>query len=331
MLKSHISKKQKDSITFDEYLKEEHVWTPQDIGRNSISGLLEPVKDQFSFLGAGKVKEPLQVPPTQYRKVTPREFDTYLKSIEQVIDKYSLNKQLGSDSGMSFNLFKDQLETDLVGLEDVISKYNLNSKIQGKAVRPRMLASNVPPKEIVPTVFTDSNFDLSNPHVFSAITDFKDVIGASATDSSSIRKEIQDKLKHYSETIEIYLLKEISKRSTSFFEALSHLKALQIEAQYCSEQILKLKGSIDALSKTTAKKGLEVVKLKRRRGNVAIIHNAVRLFSQLKQTQPLIRLMISQADYVSALDLLDIGSSIINGKSITATGKERPLETVTKG
>jgi hypothetical protein len=192
-----------------------------------------------------------------------------------------------------------------------------------------MLSASIPSKDVVPIVFKDKNFDLTNPHVFSAVTDFKDVIGSSSMDAGSINKELQEKLTHCSDTIEIYLLKEISKRSVSFFDALSHLKALQIEAQYCGDQIAKLRENIEALSRTTAKKGLEVVRIKRRRGNVAIIHGAVKLFSQLKQTQPLIQLLHTQSDYVGALDLIDTACAIINGHSKPEVPDK--LETLCKG
>jgi hypothetical protein len=277
------------------------------------------------------LKESIQVPPTHVRKISPREFDPYLKSIEHVIDKYSLNKQMGFETGMAFVLFKDQLDTDLIGVESLITKYSLNSK-QGKVAKARMLPANVPPRDVVPATFKDPNFNLSNPHIFSAVTDFKDVIGLSASDVLSIRKEIQDKLKYYSEIIEIYLLKEISLRSTSFFEALSYLKTLQIEAQSCGDKIGKLKIRIENLSKAISKKGLEVVKLTRRRGNVAVLTNAVQLYSQLKQTQPLIQLMISQADYVGALDLLDAGCVTITGQNKFAVNESvGRIETVSKG
>lgn len=263
------------------------------------------------------------MPATQFRRVKEDEFDPYLKSLESVIDKYQLNKRLGAaamDGIPQLGQTVDELVMDLNGMEDIISKYltatvsqGNNLKVPSKTQRTRMLSASVPSKDIVPSVFNDKSFDLSNPHMFSAVTEFKDVIGASS-DAILIIKELEDKLSNYSDTIEIYLLKEISKRSTSFFDALSHLKALQIETQYCGDQIATLRGSIETLSQTTAKKGLEVVRIKRRQGNLSIINGAVRLFSQLKRTQPLIRLMISQSDFVGALDMIDVSFSIISGK-----------------
>ncbi|KAI8910410.1 Vps54-like protein-domain-containing protein [Gorgonomyces haynaldii] len=320
--------------TFEDILEEEHPWTTKDIGVNAISGLLNESTQEFSFL-TKKQDNIVAAPPTQFRRIRNTEFEAYVKSLTDVIDKYQLNKALGTGAMEGIPQLgpsADDLDNEIQHLDESVARHLLQQPQQKgitKVERARMISANASSKDTIPTIFSEKDFDLKNPHIFSAVTEYKDVVGVSATDALAVSKQLQDQLSHLLDTVEVHLLKEISRRSSSFFEALSHLKALHGEIQTCVDQIDGLKAGLKAVSDTTAKKALAVVQLKRRRGNVAMLSMAVKMANDLKNTPPVIQELLSQADYVGALDMLDEASGWLRGE--TKNDKHDQVEVITNG
>lgn len=313
-------------------LAAEHAWTAADIGRNAISGLLNDPPSlatiPFGFLlPRTGLKESLSVPPTLFRRVLQHEFDPYLRAIEPVIDRFHLNRVLGVaavDGVPLLGVAVDDLDHELAGNRPVIDKYlhgiadnSLAHKSPNKRERARILSAKpLPAKDTIPSVFA-ANFSLRNQLTFNEAVGARTVTAPAAADGVSPNKTLRDQLTHYADTAEIHLLQEISRRSSSFFEALTHLKSLQLETESCVEKIATLKDKINGLSDVAATKGLEVVRIRRRRGNIAALFESVKVLSELKETHPFIQEMLIHADYVGALDALDKAGRIIHGKHKT--------------
>nr|KAJ3421355.1 hypothetical protein HK105_003773 [Polyrhizophydium stewartii] len=314
---------------FEEVLNSEHPWSVKDIGNNAISGILnEPSAQEKSFLSGPKgllrgMDTLPVVPPTAIRKVRAAEFDPYLKTLADVIDKHQLNRALGmaaTEGIPQLGASSDSLDLASVGLPEF---EDLTARVLGAAAggpkgiskmqRTRMLSANAPPLSSVPSIFLDKDFDLANPHVFSAVCEYMDITGTSSADSAATNKQLQDKLTHYLDTVEVHLLKEISRRSSSFFAALANLQELHSETEECVVKIGGLRKSLSNVSQRTAKSGLEVVRLKRRRGNLGMLYGAVKLLVDIKHTQPMIQILLGHSDYVGALDLIENTSLVLRG------------------
>ncbi|KAI8924687.1 hypothetical protein BC831DRAFT_464348 [Entophlyctis helioformis] len=326
---------------FEEVLVAEHAWSVKDIGKNSISGILNDLstqeKSSFLALAAPKTLRGMDtlpaIPPTPIRKVRASEFDPYLRSLADVIDKYQLNRALGlaaTEGIPQLGISTDSLDLASVGMPEYT---DLTARVLGsgspshssapglafgskgisKMQRTRMLSANAPALASVPPVFLDKDFDLTNPHTFSAVIEYMDITGTSVADTATPNRLLQDKLTHYLDTIEVHLLKEISRRSSSFFAALSNLQGLHSETEECVAKIQSLRRTLAGVSHKTAMNGLDVIRLKRRRGNVGILYGAVKLLIDVKQTQPMIQILLGQADYVGALDLIEDTSLVLRG------------------
>lgn len=286
--------------------------------------------------GRSDLLSPIQ--PTPYRKIRAQEFEPYLKSLTDVFEKYQLNRALGEvamEGTPELDTAMDELDRDLKGLEDVVEKYLPNALLHGSAAktsitksqRARMLSVNAPSKDIIPAIFSDKNFDLENPNIFAAVTDYKDIIGVASPGASDASFVLQDTLTHYADTAEVYLLKEISRRAPAFFESLGHLKELDAETRECADQIAKLRLAVQDLEAINTTGPLNIVRLKRRHGNMTLLLNVVKSVGQLRDMQMLIKALLLQSDYTAALNLIDEASIIISGTSSTGSNSiaEAPI------
>lgn len=205
------------------------------------------------------------------------------------------------------------------------------SKNMDRLDRTRMLSSTNPSTwKSIPPVFNDSKFDLKNPDTFGQVVGFKDVVGFSSgqQQEETTYRLLTDQLTLYQDTIEVQLLQEISRRSSSFFGALENLQQLEKETEECVSKIEALRHSLNVIRETNIKRGLHVIRLKQTRSDLALLYGAVKLISQAKQSQPVIKMLLNQCDYVGALDVLDECSAFLVGHSSPDDDDQVVIETI---
>ncbi|CAZ79213.1 unnamed protein product [Tuber melanosporum] len=161
------------------------------------------------------------------------------------------------------------------------------------------------PLSTVPTIYFDENFQLENPRTFDVVSERSDVIrpipansaegsvsssGASVSSLNSQRRALatnailQEKLSWYMDTVEVHLISSISTASSSFFVALGDLRELHSEATASVQKIQSLRKELVRLDEEQAVKGLEIVRLRRRRDNIARLEGAVKQTERVLQT-----------------------------------------------
>ncbi|KAI8824862.1 Vps54-like protein-domain-containing protein [Fimicolochytrium jonesii] len=274
-------------------------------------------------------------PPTSIRKIQNNEFDPYIKSLGDVYNKYQLNRALGLQNAIEgtpiLSLGMDAASPSFANLDEITSRLGLapagkKGQPAGSPSRPNLRPSNAPALETVPKIFMESDFTLSNPHTFAVVCENGDITSPTNAGSTTTNGILQEKLSHYLDTVEVHLLREISRRSSSFFAALANLQALHQETQSCVAQIGALRKKLSNVSRTNAKQGVEVVRLKRRRGNIGVLYGVVTLVAEVRQTQPMIQLLLEQRDYVAALDMIEHTSTILRGSDAGRKGAEEGIE-----
>ena len=178
-----------------------------------------------------------------------------------------------------------------------------NSSPKRRRARRGSLA--VTPLSTVPTIYFDENFQLENPRTFDVVSERSDVIcptpansaegsvlssGASVSSLNSQRRALatnailQEKLSWYMDTVEVHLISSISTASSSFFAALGDLRELHSEATASVQKIQGLRKELVRLDEEQAVKGLEIVRLRRRRDNIARLEGAVKQTERVLQT-----------------------------------------------
>jgi hypothetical protein len=186
--------------------------------------------------------------------------------------------------------------------------------------KTRMYSGNAPPVSSLPALYFEPTFSLGNPHTFAAVCEYADVTGISSSESFTTQRLLQEKLSHYLDVVEVHLIKEISTRAPSFFGALANLQALHQETQACVDRITELRDRLKKLSDTSIKKGLQIARFKRMRGNLDLFYGTVRLASEMKQTQPMIQVLLNEGDYVGALELIDHAGRYLKGQALYSGG-----------
>ncbi|CAJ0899655.1 4548_t:CDS:10 [Entrophospora sp. SA101] len=276
-----------------------------------ISGILNnPNSKSSNYVKPSKNDIP-SVPHTPIKKVKPVDFNNYLKQMTPLFKKYSQNKEIGTDES-SRNPYSLHLPLPT-------PTTFITPTITSPIVDQRLLESNIelPLLETVPSIFFDPNFNLENPRTFDAVCEQTDIIKGNPNDPSiSTNAILQEKLSHYLDTVEVHLTKEISLRSSSFFAALSNLQALHSETLECVTQIHKLREELARIDDTKAKKGLEIVRLKRRKANTGRLYEGIKMVAEIRSIQPMIQELLGQGDYFSALDLIDEANSLLHGGNV---------------
>ncbi|CAG8455568.1 4612_t:CDS:2 [Racocetra fulgida] len=298
----------------------------KDIGFNAISGVLNNPNAKVS----NKIK-PLKndipsVHRTAIRKVKPTDFKSYIRQISPVFERYIHNRDnqkplatsiLEANLGNLQSSYDDN-EIPAHRLESTRNPYTIpilpQSPDETQSLKPDI---ELPLLEVVPSIFFDPDFDLENPKTFDIVCEKTEDI-ENNIDSLSISTNaiIQEKLCLYLDTVEMHLVNEISLRSSSFFTALSNLRMLHSETLECVSQINNLRKKLARVENSQVKRGLEVVRLKRRRENIVKLYKGIRMIAEIRSTQPLIQMLLGQGDYFSAMDFIEKVNTVLRcGKS----------------
>ncbi|KAJ3338063.1 Vacuolar protein sorting-associated protein 54, partial [Kappamyces sp. JEL0680] len=244
-------------------------------------------------------------------------------SIADVIDKYQLHKALGSTAleGIPMLVAEGEESDGDEDFEEIRRLVPLKvARSMDRLNRTRMLSSTPQnQRTAVPELYSRKDFDLKNIQVFNGIVQDKDVVGLSSSEEDATYRKLQDKLTHHKDTIEVQLLQEISRRSSSFFSALSNLQQLERDTEVCVSKIDQLRKSLAQIKESNIKKGLQVIRMKQTKSDLSLLYGAVKLISQAKQCQPVIRVLLDQSDYIGALDLLEEAAAFLMGKQDLAS------------
>ncbi|KAI9350856.1 Vps54-like protein-domain-containing protein [Obelidium mucronatum] len=297
---------------YEALVDSEHVWSARDIGTNAIAGIItDPTKPNASRALKGMDALPM-IPPTQMRRVKPQEFEPYEKMLEPVLDRYMINQTLGAaaiEGAPMLGSLEQQLESgsfiDLVMATERILVDNTRKNQPDRSTHRRLLAAHAPPLDTVPELFFSKDFKLGTPATFSDVYEKADFSKLSVQDVNLTSSLLQNKLGVFCDTVDVYLVKEISKRSASFFNALSTLQALHLETQSCIDQIHHLREKMRTLTENTISPGLTVSRLHTRKDNVQKLHDAVEKIFKVQSNQEVIDALIRQKAFVDALELVE--------------------------
>ncbi|RIB02898.1 Vps54-like protein [Gigaspora rosea] len=291
-------------------------WTTKDIGFNAISGVLNDPNVKTSNTARPTKNDIPSVPQTVIKKVKPSDFSNYLKQIIPVFERYSYNKESGVESSHSIRKSTSSLiESPDASTTNSRNPYSVRmppySPDNDRPIEPVI---DLPLLETVPPLFFDPDFNLENPRTFDMVCENTDIIDSNLKNPTiSTNAILQEKLSHYLDTVEVHLIKEISLRSSSFFEALSNLQALHSETLECVSQINSLRQKLAQIDDSQTKQGLEIVRLKRRRANMGRLYEGIRMVDEISSTQSVLQALLEQGDYFSALDLIEETNSILHG------------------
>jgi len=165
--------------------------------------------------------------------------------------------------------------------------------------------NQLPPLDSVPSVYFDSDFTLSDPHTFSAVTEEGDGAQQMPVEEPAVNQELQEKLSQHLDVVEQHLTMEISVRSSSFFAALSNLQSLQAEGAECLNRIGRLRKELLEVDEKQAKKGLHITRLLKRMENLQVVQDGVEAIQAVGESIGLVKNLVGAGEYFEALGLIE--------------------------
>lgn len=116
---------------------------------------------------------------------------------------------------------------------------------------------------------------------------------------------LQEKLSHYLDLVEVHLVREISARSDSFFEALDQLEDLNSRIVGACDQIGELQGTVRLLDSDIVNSARHLQGLEMRRDDMLELHQKLKLLTYVNQAMSTLRLVRFDLEYVACFFLLD--------------------------
>lgn len=220
------------------------------------------------------------VQPAELPRVRRKDFDPYLRAITSEWERFENAHQPEAGPSTPRPSFSHA------------SSYPTNPK-------------SFPSLDSVPSVFFESNFNLADPGTFANVTEQNGQDPDVDPTALAHSLPLLEKFSHYADTIELHLTHEISLRSSSFFAALSNLHHLQSESASCLSQISRLRELLQDVDNDVAKKGLEVVEMEKKKGNLKKIDEGIEGIKGIVEVSATARQLISQGQWGDALNIVD--------------------------
>ena len=203
--------------------------------------------------------------PADLPRVRRKDFDSYIRAITPEWDRFQRNTLLGREGVAQIPQYSSTPKQFL----------NTNDEPQDNIPISPIQQKSIPPLDSVPSVFFESTFNLGDPRTFNTVTEQH--LSTQGVDPDPLALPLLDKFSHYADTVEQHLILEISRRSTSFFAALTNLHELQSESEQCLTRISRLRALLTNLDDNSAKRGLQVVRREATASNLAKVTEGVKM------------------------------------------------------
>ncbi|GMH09097.1 hypothetical protein Nepgr_010937 [Nepenthes gracilis] len=160
----------------------------------------------------------------------------------------------------------------------------------------------------VPALYFKEDFELEDGTTFRAACPFS---------TASDNLVLQERLSQYLDVVELHLVKEISLRSNSFFEAQRQLEDLNVKVVEGCNRIREVKETIRLLDVDLVDSARHVQDLHGTRSNLLELQQKLRLLLYVNQAVSALKLLVTSADCAGALDLADDLQHLLDGNELT--------------
>ncbi|WOL07406.1 vacuolar protein sorting-associated protein 54, chloroplastic [Canna indica] len=149
----------------------------------------------------------------------------------------------------------------------------------------------------VPSLFFKEDFALEEGPTFKAACPFSPLAEENTV--------LQERLTHYLDVVEMHLVREISLRSDSFYEAQGQLQGLNGQIVEACLRIRELKDTIRILTGDLVGSARKVQELNATRGNLVALQQKLTVILYVSQALGALKLLVAAADCAGALDVID--------------------------
>ncbi|XP_029041161.1 vacuolar protein sorting-associated protein 54 [Osmia bicornis bicornis] len=270
-------------------------WTVYSAAQNLPAVLNDPFKGkQSNFLTrtwGDSFVEKVDIPKSPYLpEITLQHFESYLKKIAR---RY--RKHFRMNSSVNAPTTPNELLQTFPNLRKVKSLDRVQFDLSS-----------------IPKIFLTPNLDLSQKDNLYAVFPFAKS-GLLNEDSNIVMhvKQMQEKLSHYLDVVEVRIAEQVASKSQAFFHAMTSHDALMEQLTQTITVLKALRKNIHQVDKHLVNDSLEILRLERARSNRLLVQKKLKLMATVHQSQPMIQLLLSTPDYVAALDLIATTQEIL--------------------
>ncbi|TMX05767.1 hypothetical protein EJD97_001802 [Solanum chilense] len=159
----------------------------------------------------------------------------------------------------------------------------------------------------VPALYFKEDFELEDGATFKAACPFR------TTPENLVT---QEKLSQYLDVVELHLVREISLRSNSFFEAQGQLEDLNSKIVQGCDRIRELKETIKLLDDNLVGSARKVQELNVQRSELISHQDKLNLILYVNQALSTLKLLVASADCAGALDVIDDLQHLLDGDEL---------------
>ncbi|KAK2706688.1 hypothetical protein QYM36_014656, partial [Artemia franciscana] len=173
------------------------------------------------------------------------------------------------------------------------------------------------PLESVPKIYLQANFSLKNPDIFAKVFNLPDSLADSVGSIKTFLKgdqALQEQLSHHLDCVECHLALQIGKKSESLFCALTSHDSIMADLSATVSGIQTLRGELSQVNAKHVVSPLKVLQLYRAKGNYVSLLKKLTLMATVYQAQPTIQLLLSNGDYLGALDLISTSQEVLKNE-----------------
>lgn len=153
----------------------------------------------------------------------------------------------------------------------------------------------------IPSIFFKSDIEMHNPSTFSQVFPGIQESG----------RFLQEKLSHYLDIVEIHIAKQVTRRSSAFFHAMTSQDTIMEEMNEAALNVKTLRENLKKTDEFFVRQSLELIQLEHIKSNKTVVLEKLKLMSHVYKTRPTINLLLNSQDYVAALDLITATQDIL--------------------
>ncbi|XP_016838193.1 vacuolar protein sorting-associated protein 54 [Nasonia vitripennis] len=279
-------------------------WSVYSAAQNLPAVLNDPNKGkQSNFLTktwGDSFVEKVEIPKCPYLpEITIQHLESYLKKIAR---RYRKHTRLNS----SANQAPPSPHELLQNFPNLRKVKNFNATANGPIDRSQFDLSSIP------KIFLNPHLDLSKKKNFDDVFSFsKDGLLGEGKNISTNVKQMQEKLTHYLDIVEVRIAEQVASKSQAFFHAMTSHDVLMEQLTQTITVLKALRKNIHEIDRNLVKNSLQVLRLERARSNHLVVQEKLKLIATVHQSQPMIQSLLSTPDYVAALDVISTTQEIL--------------------
>ncbi|CAH8492616.1 unnamed protein product [Schistosoma rodhaini] len=195
----------------------------------------------------------------------------------------------------------------------------------------------------IPALYFDQNFNLKDEKTFCQViplhtrrsrfqnvrNPFEKIVSPSSkTDSVNISNQLNypieeflqkeafhnqhNQLVNYLDIIELNIVEQVSRKSSTFFEAIQCHDVIREELSQAIRQIKDFRCKLHQINTFTIIDKMKLLRVVRRRENYKLVVNKLKLIASLQATQPTIQTLLRNNDFCAALDLVSTTKELLH-------------------